>query len=717
MNRLATTTHIACLFVLFMLAANGLYAQEQPDTALYYMGPVLSIGTRTAEPWVKVPLSLSHITQENLPKGKGYGLDEALSAIPGVLVQSRFGNQDVRITIRGFGARGAGERSNAGTSRGVRILTNGIPETEPDGRTSFDLVDISGAGSIEVMRSNASSVYGNASGGVINVLSNTTFASPFASFTEGFGSFGFRKEQLNAGATLGSGKMYFSLSNRISDGWRWHSQSSQALLTTGIVGQIGERTSVGLHIAATTNIFRIPGPLSQAQYDANAEKADSLYIQRDERRFNRVGRIGVTATHSFDDKNSLSVTAFAQPKFISRSERNTYRDFNRYHIGGSALYSNTASFGENLENKLLLGADEAYQDGAILFYNLLNQGRGTLRDNKREGANNLGFFLQDEISIGEHFLVLVGARYDDISYYSEGYLDPVEDRLSETRSFEKLTPKAGIAYRFSPTHSVYANYGGGIEVPAGNETDPSGSVPGDTINAINPLLEPIRSKTIEVGTKQIISCEEGGLISQIVYDVAGYWLEVTDDIIPYRNGRFYFTAGRTQRMGVEASGSVRMNMGLSVNVALTLSDNKYKEYVVDSLHYGNPGRSANYAENKVVGLPDMYFNIGLKYAPPSLMGAFVNVNVQNVGKYYADDANKVSVPAYTILNAGIGLDRMNFAGDLMYVSFFAGINNITDAKYVGSAWLNPDYIGGVPVFIEPGLPRNVIGSLSLGINL
>jgi iron complex outermembrane receptor protein len=222
------------------------------------MGPVLSIGTRTAEPWISVPLSLSHIPLADLPKGKGYGLDEALSAVPGVLVQSRFGNQDVRITIRGFGARGAGERSNAGTSRGVRILSNGFPETEPDGRTSFDLVDISGAGSIEVMRSNASSVYGNASGGVINVLSNTHFSAPFVLFTEGFGSFGFRKEHFTAGAALGSGKMYVSLSNRNSDGWRWHSQSSQALLTAGIVGSLGEKTTVGLHVAATSNIFRIP---------------------------------------------------------------------------------------------------------------------------------------------------------------------------------------------------------------------------------------------------------------------------------------------------------------------------------------------------------------------------------------------------------------------------------------------------------------------------
>jgi phosphoglycolate phosphatase-like HAD superfamily hydrolase len=62
-----------------------------------------------------------------------------------VLAQSRYGTSDVRIVIRGYGARGAGDRSNAGTSRGVRVLVDGIPETEPDGRTAFDQIDLAAA--------------------------------------------------------------------------------------------------------------------------------------------------------------------------------------------------------------------------------------------------------------------------------------------------------------------------------------------------------------------------------------------------------------------------------------------------------------------------------------------------------------------------------------------------------------------------------------------
>ncbi|MFN3306123.1 MAG: hypothetical protein ACK42Z_02930 [Candidatus Kapaibacteriota bacterium] len=42
------------------------------------------------------------------------------------------------------------------------------------------------------------------------------------------------------------------------------------------------------------------------------------------------------------------------------------------------------------------------------------------------------------------------------------------------------------------------------------------------------------------------------------------------------------------------------------------------------------------------------------------------------------------------------------------------MNNIFDKKYVGSSFLNPIYEKGtnLPYFIEPGLPRNYLFSIS-----
>ncbi|MFM8438074.1 MAG: TonB-dependent receptor plug domain-containing protein, partial [Candidatus Kapaibacterium sp.] len=140
------------------------------DTVSFKLpGIVTVVAMREETDRARVPAAVSIVRESDYASTRRYGLDEALSAVPGALVQSRSGNQDVRVTIRGFGARGAGERSNAATTRGIRFLLNGLPLTEPDGRTSLDLVDMAAIGSMEVMRSNTTALWGNAAGGVINM--------------------------------------------------------------------------------------------------------------------------------------------------------------------------------------------------------------------------------------------------------------------------------------------------------------------------------------------------------------------------------------------------------------------------------------------------------------------------------------------------------------------------------------------------------------------
>ena len=692
------------------------FSQSVSDSIRYRLPVVTTIGTRIAEPWLEVPLALTVLPMSSIALTKGYGLDEALAGVPGVLVLSRFGNQDVRITIRGFGARGAGERSNSGTSRGIRILSDGFPETEPDGRTAFDLVDLSGAGSIEVVRSNASSLWGNAAGGVVNIRSNTNFEEPYVRYSSAFGSHGFHKEMLQVGARVGTGNLAVSLGNTNAEGWRWHSRSSLTLLTTALQSQLGEATTLGVFLAGSSNLFRIPGPLTQGQYDANAQQADSLYIKRDERRFNRLGRIGVTFSHDIGEAHSFSASAFVNPKYLQRSERNTYRDFTRYHLGGNFAYQHKTHLSPAVSNTLLVGMDEAYQDGAILFYTLTPAGgRGsTLTENKREGANNFGFFIQDEIMVDERWSILAGGRYDDITYYGQSYVKPW---LNAARSFRHFSPKGGVTYRLTPTHSFYANIGGGVEVPAGNETDP---VPPDTMHALNLLLDPVTSTSFEIGTKRLMEIGVGDWKGTLVYDIALYYLQVSNDIIPYRNGRFYFTAGKTRRMGAEFGMKVQLMNGLSLDGALTLSDNKYLEYAVDSVYY-NPNKAnivAEYKGNTVAGVPGAFYSGSVRFAPAMAGGIFIRLNGQGTGSYFVDDPNLVKVPSWFTLNATIGIEQLRMGESSFTLSCFVAAQNLLNAKFIGSAWINPDLNAqGKPMYIEPGLPRNLVAAITIGAAL
>jgi iron complex outermembrane receptor protein len=302
-------------------AARSAAAQEPARADSAAALPAVTVtATRAPTAVLTTPLAVTRIEPKDLRSRRGVGLDEALRLVPGVLAQSRYGTSDVRIVIRGFGARGAGDRSNAGTSRGIRVLIDGIPETEPDGRTSFDQIDLAAAEAIEVVRSNASAVWGNASGGVINLLTVPSASEPRLEVQPVFGTFGLQRYAARGSTPLGtSGTGYFNFTHTDWEGWRAHSSARRALLNLGAVGTLGERTRVGIYASGANNLFHIPGPLTQAQMDEDPRQANAAYASRDERRYNRVVRLGTTVDHAFDSgapsaarsATSLAITSVA----------------------------------------------------------------------------------------------------------------------------------------------------------------------------------------------------------------------------------------------------------------------------------------------------------------------------------------------------------------------------------------------------------------------
>jgi len=467
-----------------------------------------------------------------------------------------------------------------------------------------------------------------------------------------------------------------------------------------------------VHAVAADNALDIPGPLTMADAEANPRGANATYLQRHERRRNRLGRIGVALDQEVGEGRGISGMLFASPKYLQRSERGTFRDFTRYHLGGNVIVREERKLSGRVHSSFSAGLDEAYQDGAILFYSLTPEGaRGAeLRDNKREGAGNFGGFVQERLSLGDRIDLTVGARYDAIAYANDSYIDP---GLDARKSFARVSPKVGVVYRPSGDRSFYANVGGGVEAPAGNETDPASTFGQDTVTGLNPLLEPIRSTTYEVGAKQMRALAGGGLLHGVAYDVAMYWTNVTNEIVPYRGGRFYFTAGRVRRRGVEAGLQLQGAGGLSLSSALTFSDNRYREYMVDSVHYGRPGRFADYAGNRVVGVPDFFASGTATWAPRFQDALELGLGVKTVQRYFVDDANQVVVPAYTLLDATLATTRaLHLSGDVG-VRGFVRVENLANRRYIASAYLNPDIVDGVPVAFEPGLPRQMIVSLAV----
>jgi hypothetical protein len=189
---------------------------------------------------------------------------------------------------------------------------------------------------------------------------------------------------------------------------------------------------------------------------------------------------------------------------------------------------------------------------------------------------------------------------------------------------------------------------------------------------------------------------------------------VRNEIVPYRGGRFYFTAGRARRTGLELGTTLRAEGGVSLTSAFTFSRNTYVEYRVDSVHYdpAKAGRFADYSGNEIVGIPDAFFGSTLSVAPRAWRGVGVELGVQGASSYFADDANRVTVPGFATMSAGLSFDAPLPSRGVALRGFLT-VNNLLDRRHVASAFLNPDVVGGVPVAFEPALPRNIVLSLSI----
>jgi iron complex outermembrane receptor protein len=299
-------------------------------------------------------------------------------------------------------------------------------------------------------------------------------------------------------------------------------------------------------------------------------------------------------------------------------------------VGGNLTYRWNSRFSETVGSVLSVGLDEAYQDGAILFYNLTPENeRGTLRTDKREGANNFGIFAQEELAIGSRTSLSLGARYDQVHYIAEDYL---ETHLTGEKTFSRVSPKIGFNYRLTPEQSLYLSVGGGLEAPAGNETDPAPTAGDDTVTAINPLLDAIRSTTYEVGTKHVSRLGSGPNPWEVSWDAAGYYTSVQNEIVPYRGGRFYFTAGEAGRTGVELGARVKRG-AIGLEGSASWNHHEYLDYVVDSVHYGNPGAIADYGGNKVVGVPDFIWTAGLRLSPKGVQPVTAMLNLEGISSY------------------------------------------------------------------------------------
>src|ERR1022692_4771063 len=182
------------------------------------LSPVVVTATRVAERSFDLPVAVDRVDARQIHEGQlQVNLSESLDEVPGASVENRQNYaQDLQISIRGFGAR-----SSFGV-RGVRLYSDGIPGTMPDGQGQFSQFDLGSSGRMEVLRGPFSALYGNSSGGVIALFTQEGKPVVEADGTAEYGTFNTQRYALKGSGDAGAVNYVVDAAHFQTDGYRDH---------------------------------------------------------------------------------------------------------------------------------------------------------------------------------------------------------------------------------------------------------------------------------------------------------------------------------------------------------------------------------------------------------------------------------------------------------------------------------------------------------------
>ncbi len=673
------------------LMASGLaIAQDVPETA-DDLEEIVVQATRMSRPLDSVPAAISVVNQTQIQLGRQQlGLDEALNRVPGLFMQNRYNfAQDLRVSIRGFGAR------SAFGIRGVKILVDGIPETLPDGQGQVDSIDLGAARQIEVLRGPSSSYYGNASGGVISVLSERGQETPFANVRLSAGDYGARKFQAKAGGQTDRVNYFVSVSDSELDGYREHSETENTQLSGRLEFDLGSRGSL-LAVANYTDqpISNDPGGINLAQAQADPRSARDRNLSFDGGEALEQTRVGFVYSLPVGDAGDLQVRNY----YVSRDFNNRLPfagggavDLQRFFAGGGISYTHRGSLGGR-PNRVVVGLDYDDQDDHRRRFNNNMGVLGALTLDQDERVTSTGLFIQDELSISDNMQLSFGVRFDEVEFdVGDRFLGDGDD--SGVRRLDDVSPMIGLLANLSPEVTVYGTYSTSFETPTTTEyANPSGA------GGFNPSIEPQAATNLEVGLR-------GAAGTRTRYELALFDIDVEDELIPYEipgsPGRdFFANAGRSSRKGLEATLLSRPTERVDITLSYTYSDFTFADFLDDN---GN-----DYSGNRIPGTVEQLVFAEVSYRHPA--GWFGALDALHVGDQYANNANTVADDAYTLVNLRLGFDSSRGGAT---ISPFVGVNNLFDQAYNSNIRINA--FGGR--YYEPGPERNVYAGIAVNLDL
>ena len=642
--------------------------------------------TRIAKPAFDVPASITAI-----PIGSptadtpNINASEYLRQIPGVLARDRQNfAQDLQISIRGFGAR-----STFGV-RGVRLYTDGIPATMPDGQGQVSHFALDAAQRIEVLRGPFSALYGNSSGGVIALYSADAPAKPALGFELDAGSYDTSRSSASWRTRWGvddQGSLVAGLSHLQTQGYRRHSRAQRSNGQVTLKGELGGDT----HFTLLANMLDLqaddPQGLTAAELTGDRRAAAPGALNFNTRKTVSQQQIGARLDHALSAQSTLVVTSYLGKRRTQQMlsvpvaaqtgsplNGGGAIDLDRNYQGLDARWRWSGSVADQPAS-LTFGIEyEASDEQRQGFENFVGSTRGVVGALRRDEANRvsgLAAYAQADWQPTDRWVLNVGLRNSRVRFDSrDAYITALNPDDSGKLQYRKTAPVAGILFRLTPTTSLYANAGSGFETPTFAEL----AYRNDGLSGLNSSLRAARSNNVELGFRSRAERRE---ISAALFESRTH-----DELVVVSNlgGRSTFgNAGLSRRRGAEFSYSNQLSTHWHVATAYTYLDARF----VGGRDIPGLSRHQAWAELRFSPAVNLDF---------LLEGRFVD-------RVFTNDANTAAAASYATFD--LGVERRLQLGGVEWRGF-ARINNLLDRDVIGSVIVN-DANGR---YFEPAPGRN-----------
>ncbi len=632
-------------------------------------------------------------------------LSESLGAVPGLQVQNRQNYaQDLQLSIRGFGSR-----STYGV-RGLRIYVDGIPATMPDGQGQTSNIDIGSVDTIEVLRGPFSALYGNSSGGVINVTSQTGTQPPTVEASSYYGSFGTWHYGMKATGAVGDGSHagdvdYTVSTNRFTThGYRDHSGARKNLANARLGVRINDVSKLTLLLNSVDIKANDAGGLTADEWRDNPRQSPRG-DQYNTRKNTRQTQAGLRYERQLSAQDDLSVMMYAgerettQFQSIPRapqlkpSHAGGVIDLTRHYQGidtrlthrGELLVPVTLTAGLDYEN--MSERRKGYENFVMVNGAPQYGEQGALRRNERNLMWNVDPYLQTQWQLTDKLSLDAGVRYSSVWFDSNDYyITPGNGDDSGDASYHKWLPAGSLKYALTDAWNVYLSAGRGFETPTINEL----SYRSDNQSGLNFGLKPSTNDTVEIGSKTRIG---NGLLTAALFQTDTDNEIVVDSSSGGRTS--YKNAGKTRRQGMELGLDQQFGESWRLKAAWTWLDATYRTNVCGD---------ASCNGNRIPGIARNMGYASFGYQPEQ--GWYAGSDIRYMSDIMANDENTAKAPSWTVVGLTTGY---KWSYGRMDMDLFGRVDNLFDREYVGSVIVNESN----GRYYEPAPGRNY----GIGLNL